>query len=186
MLKTISYQHIAHALTFYQARGYYYIEVPWAVKKQSLEITKPPNVGFYETALGCLVASGEQSLLDIRKSLVENTKYVCATPCFRDEPHVSEVNRNYFFKVELMVAYAKHPEYSLMEMVETAESFFRQYVLRNNDRRRVPTEEGIDLYIGDMEIGSYGIRQHKDFKWVYGTGCAEPRFSQAMEKLDAK
>lgn len=31
----------------------------------------------------------------------------------------------------------------------------------------------------NLELGSYGIGSYKDYKWVYGTGLAEPRLSQA-------
>jgi hypothetical protein len=35
---------------------------------------------------------------------------------------------------------------------------------------------------GWMELGSYGIRHHGDYTWVYGTGCAEPRWSYWLRK----
>jgi hypothetical protein len=33
----------------------------------------------------------------------------------------------------------------------------------------------------DIEIGSYGMREYENFKWIYGTGMAEPRFSKARK-----
>lgn len=41
-------------------------------------------------------------------------------------------------------------------------------------------EFSYDLEINNIEVGSYGIRQYKNLFWVYGTGLAEPRFSQAI------
>jgi len=38
-------------------------------------------------------------------------------------------------------------------------------------------------YFMNIELGSYGIRKHpKVGTWVYGTGCAEPRLSYAIEQ----
>jgi len=31
----------------------------------------------------------------------------------------------------------------------------------------------------NIELGSYGIGSYENYKWVYGTGLAEPRLSQA-------
>ena len=31
------------------------------------------------------------------------------------------------------------------------------------------------------ELGSYGFRQHQSLKWIYGTGLAEPRFSNTLK-----
>lgn len=44
----------------------------------------------------------------------------------------------------------------------------------------VDTDEGFDLQLGGIEIGSYGKRHHDSFgPWAYGTGLALPRFSVA-------
>lgn len=43
------------------------------------------------------------------------------------------------------------------------------------------TNEGADLTINGVEIGSYGIRTYNAITWVYGTGLAEPRFSKVNE-----
>jgi hypothetical protein len=47
---------------------------------------------------------------------------------------------------------------------------------------KLPMEngEGLDLMINDIEIGSYGQRSVAGFSWIYGTGLALPRFSQAI------
>lgn len=42
---------------------------------------------------------------------------------------------------------------------------------------------GYDLLLSGIEVGSYGFREYKNNKWIYGTGLAEPRFSQAFEKF---
>ena len=44
----------------------------------------------------------------------------------------------------------------------------------------VKTDEGVDIELGGVEIGSYGFRTHEDLFWTYGTAMAEPRFSTAV------
>lgn len=34
-----------------------------------------------------------------------------------------------------------------------------------------------------IELGSYGIRTCDYLEYIYGTGCAEPRLSQTIKKL---
>jgi hypothetical protein len=46
----------------------------------------------------------------------------------------------------------------------------------------VKTDVGYDLEINGIEVGSYGRREVGDFTWVYGTGLALPRFSQALNR----
>jgi len=178
---TVDYGKIAKAISYYCANHYKYIEVPWLVSHGSLDVTKPPGARYFDTFAGSLVASGEQSFLEIRDDLEPNKGYVCATPCFRDEKY-DDIHMMHFFKVELIVPRPKNAEWSLFEMIELAESFFRKFYC-GGFITRVPTDIGIDINIGNIEVGSYGIREHKGFKWVYGTGCAEPRLSQAIQML---
>lgn len=183
VVTTVDYNLIAKAIRFYCEHQYIYIDVPWLVSRGSIDVTRPMNARYFETFAGILVASGEQSFLEIRNDLEADQKYVCATPCFRDEKH-DDLHRQTFFKVELIVARPKYPEWSLFEMIETAEKFFKDNCHQSQrDIKRVPTEIGIDINLGKVELGSYGIREHQGFKWVYGTGCAEPRLSQAIQKL---
>lgn len=180
---TIDYGKIARAISYYCSKGYKYIEVPWFASQESIDVTRPADARYFNTFAGMLVASGEQSFLEIRKDLEADQKYVCATPCFRDENY-SDIHQIHFFKVELIVARPKHPEWSLFQMIEDAEGFFKDNCHQSQrDIKRVPTEIGIDINLGKIELGSYGIREHQGFKWVYGTGCAEPRLSQAIQKL---
>ena len=45
------------------------------------------------------------------------------------------------------------------------------------------TYDIVDLKNG-IELGSYGIRQFKDYKWIFATGLAEPRFSKILSKYN--
>lgn len=173
----IDYRKVAAALDYYWRLGYEYIDVPWLVSSKSMAITSPPDAKLFETFAGCCVASGEQSLLEMRGQLIPGKRYVCATPCYRDDPP-DKLHRQTFFKVELMTAQPENAEYELVETLEAAAGFFRQY--GRPVRKSAPG--GIDLEINGVEVGSYGIRSYKDFRWVYGTGCAEPRLSQALQE----
>lgn len=170
----IDYRKIARAVEFYRECGFKYIEVPWAVSEATLNITKPEWAQPFETICGSLVASGEQSFLELRHVL--RGRFVCVTPCFRDEQEVDDIHRNYFMKVELIDARPNDLDKSMWELLEYAKQFFELYEFTEI----VNTDEGKDIYINGLEVGSYGIRSYKDFHWCYGTGVAEPRLSQAL------
>ena len=170
----IDYSKIARAVEFYRDRGFQYVEVPWVVHKEIIDITKPTDAKYFNTFIGSLVGSGEQSFLSMRKKL--SGKYVCVTPCFRDEKSVDELHRNYFMKVELIDTDPDDLDKAYWDMINISKEFFELYDFVDI----INTEEGKDIYINGLEVGSYGIRSYKDFYWVYGTGCAEPRLSQAL------
>lgn len=191
----IDYSKISEAITHYRRAGYDYVEVPWLVSRESIDVTKPPHVSSLVAAelsvrtgglgfeWGHFVGSGEQSFIEIRDKgdLLIGAKRCCATPCFRDEQKLDDLHRRYFFKVELIeVVHPKSDCEPLLErMISIAEAFFSFYV----PIRRVKTDEGFDIQLDEpknpVELGSYGVREIKGFKWIYGTGCAEPRLSQA-------
>jgi hypothetical protein len=119
-------------------------------------------------------------------------RYICATPCFRDEPVIDELHREYFFKVELINTIGPFDEDGLLDVVNHAMELFKLFgldvgvitpenvPLTSNDCDIVTRQEGI-------ELGSYGIREaviyDKNIQWIYGTGVAEPRTSIALKKL---
>lgn len=172
----IDYGKIALAVDMYSEAGYQYIDVPWIVKKKSIEVTSPANVRKFKTFAGFLVASGEQSFLEMQKDLKPG-RYQCVTPCFRDES-VDDLHRQYFVKNELISVLdnAQNWEEELSYMKEQVLKFFGEF----GEPEFESTEFGWDLMMNGIEVGSYGFRICKDFHWIYGTGCAEPRLSQAV------
>lgn len=63
-------------------------------------------------------------------------------------------------------------------MIFVATNFFRNYF---RDLRTEQTAEfSYDIMWRDYELGSYGIRECEFLKWIYGTGCAEPRTSKLI------
>lgn len=165
----IDYSLIAQALDFYKDKGFKYIEVPWVVPKEYNEVTFPGPFPF-STEYGVLIGSAEQALIYMAAmgKLAWDCPYVSISPCFRDDK-VDATHQKSFLKVELFIL--GHSQYFLLT---SAKEFYQSIGLTTET---VTTEQGFDLYSKGIELGSYGERQHKDVKWTYGTGLAEPRTS---------
>ncbi len=186
----IDYRKIADAVEYYQRCGYEYIEVPWIISLDTMLITRPPGARLFSTFAGELVASGEQSFLEMRDKLEKGKKYQCVTPCFRDEKVQDDLHLQYFLKNELiwLPDYKDVPYSSLVyKMIEEAKGFFSGYDEDRTNEMKVVNNPmpnsfmNLDIEINGIEVGSYGLRQVESFVWVYGTGCAEPRLSQAIK-----
>lgn len=192
----IDYHKIATAIRHYNKAGFKYIEVPWIVSKESMIITAPLNVRLFSTFAGELVASGEQSFLEIRKELLKAdgfpATYQCVTPCFRDEANPDELHLQYFIKNELIginwhtFENKEHIPWALLNyIIRKALDFFKKFA-KSEDIKVIdaPMPNSIvnrDIMIKGIEVGSYGYRYIDDFAWCYGTGCAEPRLSQVID-----
>lgn len=191
----IDYNKIGFAVDFYTGVGFEYIDVPWIVSEKSVAATAPVGVRMFNTFAGELVASGEQSFIEIRKRLMGATGFPalfqCVTPCFRDEPVNDDLHLQYFMKNELIaVCHPTHdknyiPWAAIDFLIRNALVFFKKFVKDHDAIRVVSTPQdnsvvNTDILINDIEVGSYGYRHYEDFCWVYGTGIAEPRFSQAI------
>lgn len=183
----IDYLKIAKAVEFYS--DFRYIEVPWAITKEVMGVTLPTGRTLYPFEGNYLVASAEQSFLQmINDKKLNPGKYLAVTPCFRDDP-LSETHQRYFVKVELInyTGDTVPTVHLLNEMVQKSFQFFQQYlnpkiVDTSTDGRFIL---GLSFDINspeNIELGSYGIRHHEDIGyWIYGTGVAEPRLSYAIE-----
>ncbi|RLD76804.1 MAG: hypothetical protein DRJ15_14725 [Bacteroidetes bacterium] len=172
----IDYRKIVDALEFYQQLGYERLEVPWIVNEQAMAPTSPADASQYETWRGMLVASAEQSFIAMMQDgNLPPGRYVTCSPCFRDE-ELDEHHHYWFEKVELI---DNRTDPSYQEMLGAAMGFFGRYT---HIRPETVSQEGkgIDILINGVEVGSYGIREYQGMRWVYGTGCAEPRLSQAL------
>lgn len=184
------WRRLSEAIDFYVGRGYTYIEVPWIVSPNATGATIPEGEGRKATSLADgrhLVGSAEQGFVQMMMDgKLPAGKYVTLTPCFRDEPEITALHRPHFMKVELIYIPADGDQlYHLDEdaITQDARDFFVRCglgVWRHDD------SQGIDLMCyrlaPSMELGSYGIRTHGSFRWVYGTGCAEPRTSQVLRR----
>lgn len=191
----MNYDYIGRSLIHYKRRGYAYIEdAPWLVDKTAYYATKPPDVtDVVVSPMGkYFVASGEQSFLQLLLDGRMIKRAVCVTPCFRMEKH-DDWHRPYFMKAELINA-DEPTKGNLMLMIHDAMGFFEQFC-----EIRV-LETGLHQYdivekTSRTELGSYGIREMlvsqdgrpiNTVKWIYGTGCAEPRLSTAVARRAAQ
>lgn len=173
--RPINWKLISSAIDFYQSRGFTYLEVPWIVAPTSTDVTTPPGKRALSTDIGNLVGSAEQSFIELMRTENLTGCYVAASPCFRDEK--SDIHQPYFFKVELFKRHKSTVESSACLFATHATAFFLHI---GAEATLTKTQEGYDILLNGVEIGSYGVRQHEDMVWTYGTGIAEPRFSYAL------
>lgn len=185
--KKIDWGRIARAVDFYKSKGFSYVEVPWMVDDRFVQVTYPddcPQESCFQTPKGTLVGSAEQSFLAFVSGgygEYGSKKLVAVTPCFRDHQPDDEFHQPWFMKVEL---YSEELYFRADELMRLAGEFF---VSEGVSLTLEETEIGFDWKVGDIEIGSYGNRlwsntKHNKIAWSYGTGLAEPRFSQALDK----
>ena len=184
MSPKINWGNIGAAVSWYEKRGYYYNEAHWTVSPEAISVTIP--TGAKPVAIpeqGVLVGSAEQSFI---QKMLDGTslsgRYVSASPCFRDDLE-DTLHQRHFFKVELIEM--RKTDFkdewihaSLGNMAGDALDFFRSLPGGSASYIR-HTETGLDIELRGVELGSYGIRRHGEWVWVYGTGYADPRFSVA-------
>ncbi len=196
----ISYQTVSRAISLYSSGGYKYVDTPWYVTSKTLTATLPrERQGFsmWHPELPhdkYLVGSAEQGFLQLMlDGKIEPGSYSSAGPCFRDEPVVDELHRYSFFKLELIKIYKPTEVPELLDVWKLANFAKRThedlyYVFSDKSRQQlrvIKTEQGYDLELAGVAVGSYGRREHAGHRWLYGTGLALPRAQLARAKLAA-
>lgn len=181
-LYPISWGRLSRALSYYTWKGFRYVEVPWYVPEEYALATRPvdlpPYTGDFRVAPGTLVASSEQSFLYLAstgKLPADSEYFVACSPCFRDCQPDDGLHQPHFMKVELWHTTKRDTSYHLLQ---TADNFFRK---EGSKPSLEVTDLGLDLLVNGIEVGSYGFRSLGEIGWSYGTGVAEPRFSQALD-----
>lgn len=181
----VNYQLIALAINYYQSLGFNFVEVPWAVGQAAIDITRPPGAILFPFENLFLVASGEQGFLQL---LLDNGlpqgRWGCVTPCFRGDV-LDRYHQRYFLKVELIDTLDTSYQ-SLDQILDVCLGFFSFFVsckvadVKSEDPTVICNK---DIVSSDgVELGSYGIREHPDIgRWLYATGCAEPRLSLVID-----
>lgn len=176
--KPIEWSLLMQILQYHQDNGYMGMEVPYLVERATVDLTytgplDPALQGRY------LIGSGEQGFLELeRRGKMPRGKFVTLTPCFRDEPHVDEYHQLYFQKVELYqnVNVSRRAAWEMME-----DAYAGMRIFTNSRAFNIEyTDEGFDLMLHGVEVGSYGKREVNGISWVYGTALAEPRFSTVL------
>jgi hypothetical protein len=193
----IDWNLLSSALNYYKFVGFSYVEVPWMVPDEHVTVTCDDVSRWFRTRDGLtLVGSAEQSFIAmIDAGVLKSGTYVSCTPCFRNEPVVDSLRVRDFMKVELIDVFewntsSRRLEKSLQATIKCAHTFFSNIVANSlggsflKHLSLVDTPDGVDIELGGIEIGSYGVRSYKDMKWVYGTGLAEPRFTVALTALN--
>jgi hypothetical protein len=176
----IDYALLSYAASYYSKRGYSEIEVPWLVDVEYANLTCPPggtNLNVPGLENKCLVCSGEQGFLSLAKTLSPG-KYFTITPCFRKEPVLNRWYKTGFMKLELFSPEAR--DTIVQTFISDAMQLFLER-LPYEDTNVAVTHEGFDIEYKTIELGSYGKREGGEIKWTYGTGLAEPRFSECLK-----
>lgn len=181
----IDWQMIGAAVSYYRRLGYQYIETKWIEEPRWIQTTVPSEIHMqYVVTGGALIGSAEQSLvaMSARKEIPPGW-YVSASPCFRIERNYNEFYRPYFFKVELFRS-IQIGTLAVEDTLHSAKAFFSSLLTPETQSllTEEKTDEGYDINLCGIEIGSYGFRERDGQFWVYGTGLAEPRFSVAKKK----
>ena len=183
----IDYQNLANSVEFYKECKYIPIEVPWTVSEYVDDITKPKDRIHYQLKHNnkCLVASGEQGFLYLYlKDYLPKGKFQTITPCFRDEPY-DLYHEKCFMKNELIIT-DDTSDKMLNKIIDDARAFFSKTIGCPIEELKIvnmtsDVEVSLDINFMDIELGSYGIRETEFLKWIYGTGCAEPRLSKCRD-----
>jgi len=175
----IDYNLLNESIIHYTDCGYTRIETPWLVTDYVDAITRPKTAIKYHipNKNKNFIASGEQGFLYLYlKQYLPKGKFQTLTPCLRNDPF-DFTHTKYFMKNELIIT-DDVSDSSLDSMINHALEFFRTYVSKSV----VPlkTNDGYDLMLDNIELGSYGIRKCEFLTWIYGTGCAEPRTSNLI------
>lgn len=177
----INWSRIGRAVDFYSSKGFEYVEVPWIIDDKHVKATYPkdvPETHAFQTKLGTIIGSAEQSFIHLADKgfIKEERLFVTTTPCFRDYQPDDALHRTYFMKVEL---FSSKKSVTANKLMIIAGEFFAKEGLLIQAKK---TKIGFDWEMDHIEVGSYGNRKWKNLSWSYGTGLAEPRFSQALQR----
>lgn len=190
----MNWLRLAQAKEYYEEKGYKYVDLPWIVHSKAVDVTIPkdkkrfdvmlnsehPQHGSWTTKpIGSLIGSGEQAFIQNIDALDDSGQYQTITPCFRDDEE-DELHQRQFMKLELfrLLGQEESANECLFKMAWDARFYFAQTT--SNDL--IETQDGFDIEVNGIEVGSYGIRSFEGHRWIYGTGLAEPRFSIALKK----
>jgi hypothetical protein len=174
----IDYKLISESIDYYENSGFKRIESPWTVSEYIDNITKPKDVLSFQLKHNnkCLVASGEQSFLYLYlKDFLPKGEFQTTTPCFRFESF-DYSHTKYFIKNELIKTDLVNVS-ELDRITDLCFNFFEKYI---PNIEVIKTDIGYDIEYDGNELGSYGIRENEYLKWIYATGCAEPRLSKII------
>lgn len=174
-----------------QAQQYYqkyfnYQETPFAVPTAYNALTKPHfdpsfflSKGIFQEQEHELVGSAEQGFIYLAlNQQLKSDRLFSISPCFRTE-NFDELRHPWFMKLELFHLASSIED--VLKIVDIAHEFFNQ--VHSGQYSIIKTSDiSWDILLNNIEIGSYGLRvlKEQNLTFVYGTGLALPRFSQAV------
>lgn len=187
----IDYERLGRSQTYYAENGFYRIEVPWIINSAITDLTKPSYVESHMIAnsLDALVGSGEQSFLYMYMKghlPEEHGRYQTITPCFRQDS-TDFIHNETFMKNELIIL-SEVNEKTLIDVIDICKVFFYAEIGVKPELITAYDESGLhyDLECKGVEVGSYGIRDLGFLKYIYATGCAEPRTTAVKKMIKGK
>lgn len=180
---SVNWERLARCLAYYKGIGFSEVSVPWYVAPEISRITCPNEKRTMTIPThGVLVGSAEQSFLALDKAgILGKGCFVAISPCFRNEDFTGRFHQKHFMKVEVYDNQTVTTN-RMEQLVDYARAFFKTECDPGMDLSRLNTDDGVDIILNGVEIGSYGVREMDGLQWVYGTGLAEPRFSAAIAK----
>lgn len=185
----VDYGKFAEAKEYYETQGFEEIAVPWVLEYESYNATRPPNRKEFYVLGGYMNASGEQGFLELMMRGKKVGRQMCITACFREEPVLDGLHHRYFMKLELIDTDVSLE--NLHSIITIAQGFFDRYLPLEAKTKVIPMDEKgetfdiVDDRLG-MELGSYGIREHEGYRWIYATGLALPRLDSVVNLLNKK
>lgn len=171
----------------YANNNYKYIDTPWLVSLESINLTLPKDKKVFPVLNSYLVGSAEQGFIELLKTNhLTDDKYMSFSPCFRDEGVYDDLHKPYFSKLEIFKITNKY-SILLNDALKSINNYISHRGLEKYNSVSIDnTEQGMDILLNDIEIGSYGNRniniQNSDVTYSYGTGVAMPRFLQTLKK----
>lgn len=181
------------AIDNWRLHGLVFVDLPWIVRKEYSDATRPPECRDIATPEGSFVASGEQSFLQLwdTNALPAGDGFIGWTPCLRDDP-VDSWHQHGFMKAEWFIPLQELQNWEaiLHAHIHIQQQIFNAIAEHLDDSRPAPaidrlriSETQYDLVTNDIELGSYGLRQFKKKWYLFGTAVALPRFTQAIRHV---
>lgn len=170
---------LVEAIQHYEALLFKMIDVPYVVDYDVSAATKPDRAkDLIHNGQKVYVGSGEQSFIQLMKEgTLKEGRFMCLTPCYRDEPLLDDLHLRMFLKLEL-ISLSKNLFEELKGIIQAAYTFFSKY---SDNLEIIQVDEfQYDILNRGIEIGSYGIRECVWGEFVYGTGLALPRWDYSQ------
>jgi hypothetical protein len=189
------FDRLQGVMDWWAKRGFATVNLPWMVPERFVLATRQPEARLPDpaTSEGFLVGSAEQAFLWLDEQGLlpkESPGLIGWTACFRHEAY-DRWRHHYFMKAELFVPVARNHAYRRMgAMVSMVQACWQARAKAEGLGERtlkvkVTGPESVDLMLGPVELGSYGVRERLGGRgaYLYGTALAEPRWFKSWSSV---